>query len=240
MYTKYKMLTGSLILLMCFGTVGCGKKYSLNEEHNELLAEYAANAILQSNPGYEDKLVDLTTEGVTTEFAEISTTEISTTESAQNSEDAESVSENEASTEQTNFVTELSELFSNQKLNVLYKGYKVVSQYSDDNQASSSVEAQKGYQLLICRFKVTNTASTKNMVDLLDSSITYKLRIGDSNIDPMLTLLEDDITLYQGTFKKGESKELSLLFEVPNDTLEQVNYQLDVSGQNQTVTVAVH
>lgn len=239
MYTKYKVLTGSLALLICFGTTGCGKQYSLNEEHNELLAEYAANAILQSNPGYQDKLVDITTEAVTTQVAEVTTEEpdISDTQVS----DTELVtSETEATTEETNIVTDLSDLFSAQKLTVLYKGYKVVSQYSDNNQSSSSVEAQKGNKLLICRFKVKNNASTKNPVDLLDSSISYQLHIGDGSIEPMLTLLEDDMALYQGTFKKGESKELLLLFEVPKDILDNIDYSLDVSNHSHTVTVAVH
>ena len=239
MYTKYKILTGSLALLMCFGTTGCGKQYSLNEEHNELLAEYAANAILQSNPEYKDKLVALTTEEVTTQAVEITTEEPSVSDT-QISDTKLVTSEADATTEEKNSVTDLSDLFSDQKLTVLYKGYKVVSQYSDNNQSSSSVEAQKGNKLLICRFKVKNNASAKNHVDLLDSSISYQLHIGDGSIDPMLTLLEDDLALYQGTFKKGESKELLLLFEVPNDTLDNIDYLLEVSNHSHTVTVTVH
>ena len=240
MYTKYKVLTGSIVLLMCFGTVGCGKQYSLKEEHNDLLAEYAANVILQNNPGYEDKLVELTEEGVTTQEVETSTTEIASESTTQNIEIASFDTQEQATTEQPNYVTDLSNLYSAQKLTVLYKGYKVVSQYSDNNQSSSAVEAQKGNKLLICRFKVKNNATAKNYVDLLDSTFSYQLHIGDGSIEPMLTLLEDDLALYQGTFSKGESKELSLLFEVPNDVLDNIDYLLDVSNQGQTVTVAVH
>ena len=98
MYTKYKVLTGSIVLLMCFGTVGCGKQYSLKEEHNDLLAEYAANVILQNNPGYEDKLVELTEEGVTTQEVETSTTEIASESTTQNIEIASFDTQEQATT----------------------------------------------------------------------------------------------------------------------------------------------
>ena len=233
-----KVLAATLVMLMCFGISGCGSDISLNEEQNELVAEYAANAILQRNSEYKDRL-DLQEEATTQ--AEV----ISTTESTTQAEKQESVNSGEDSdametTEVTAKVADISELFSKQKLTVLYKGYKVVSQYSDKNQASSSVEAQSGKKLLVVQFQVKNTSSKKNKVDLLDSNVSYKLHTDTGETEPMLTLLEDDLALFQGSLKAGASKKLVLLFEISNEETKKVNYQLDITNQQNTATIEVH
>ena len=182
-----KVLAATLVMLMCFGISGCGSDISLNEEQNELVAEYAANAILQRNSEYKDRL-DLQAEVISTTE---STTQAEKQESVNSGEDSDAME----TTEVTAKVADISELFSKQKLTVLYKGYKVVSQYSDKNQASSSVEAQSGKKLLVVQFQVKNTSSKKNKVDLLDSNVSYKLHTDTGETEPMLTLLEDDLAL---------------------------------------------
>ena len=237
MHKKRQIVMGFLAVMMCFSMSGCGSGIVLNQEENDLIAQYAANAILQNDKNYEDRfVVDSTTQEASTTQPEQQTT---TTESATPSEsDTKSQKEAEQTT-QGELKPSLSKVSSFLNLSLQYKGCKVASHYEDGNQSSLPVEASSGNKLLILKFKIKNTSSTTNQVDMLSSKLSYDLQLGTEKLQPQLTVLEDDLTTYQGSLKKHASKNVVLIFEIPKKSANHPTGTLEISNGDEATTLEI-
>ena len=115
-----KTLQAALLIGLALFCAGCGKD-SLTEEQNDLIAQYAAHQVLQNNPNYDDRLVTTETPDASADAA--TTTQQSTT-TQETSQETSADTAAEATTQET--VVALSKVYKKEKIQVKYRGYKVV------------------------------------------------------------------------------------------------------------------
>lgn len=232
-----------LFLSLCLSGCGSSEDVTLDDEQNELIAQYAAGRILQNNPDYEQGYKDTEAKKQDNTEESTETTETATTtETASQSEEPTTTAVTESTTEattETPSVTDLSDLFEKQKLQVNYKGVRIKSSYSDSSKVTSAVEAGNGKKLLIVELSVKNLSKTKNTVDMIESSVSYTLHTSEGDVEPMLTLLDNDFAVYQQSFDAGASKKAVLLFEVSKNVADSVDCTLDVTKDNKTDTIII-
>lgn len=225
-----------LLVLLC----GCGDESSLTEEENDLIAHYAANQVLQHNPEYEERLA--TTEQASGDDAATTTQtpETATTQDVQTAEtDTSAAVQTEATTENVSYVTDVSGLYENLNLNVIYAGYTIARQYTDKNTSSLAVEASDGKRLLIVKLDIKNTSRETLQVDMLNQNYQYSLHTDTDVVEPMLTMLDDDFTVYTGKLKAGASRKTVILFEIPKEAEKPLNYTLEVSNGTSSNMIAI-
>lgn len=224
-----------LLVLLC----GCGDESSLTEEENDLIAHYAANQVLQHNPEYEERLA--TTEQASGDAATTTQTpETATTQDVQTAEtDTSAAVQTEATTENVSYVTDVSGLYENLNLNVIYAGYTIARQYTDKNTSSLAVEASDGKLLLIVKLDIKNTSRETLQVDMLNQNYQYSLHTDTDVVEPMLTMLDDDFTVYTGKLKAGASRKTVILFEIPKEAEKPLNYTLEVSNGTSSNMIAI-
>lgn len=238
-----------LVCFCCMILYGCGNDQTLSDETNDLIAEYAANRVLQNNPDYKDRLI--TEAPVTTEITEEQTTTNETT-TQETLEDADSQNgdsdtstdqsvEEEAQPETTEavYVTDVSGLYKESGLGVIYKGFKLAKKYSDGVTASADVEPVDGGQLCIITLDVKNTSGKDQTVDLLDLNYIYSLRTETGLYDPLFTICNDDFSVYQSDMKKDETKKAVLIFEVPKSESKDSERVLNITYRTKTESISV-
>lgn len=226
-----KTLQAALLIGLALFCAGCGKD-SLTEEQNDLIAQYAAHQVLQNNPNYDDRLVTTETPDASADAA--TTTQQSTT-TQETSQGTSADTAAEATTQET--VVDLSKVYKKEKIQVKYRGYKVVKRYQDSNQSSLDVEPEEGGSLLAVKFRVSNQTDKTVTTDLLDAGYQYTLHTDSKTVEPMLTILESDLSSLQVKLKPGQKKTAVLLFEIPKGAKKPLNYQLDITKGSDTTTI---
>jgi hypothetical protein len=137
-----KCVYALVLMLLCIGVVGCASDDSLSQEQNDLIAEYAANRVLQSNPDYESRLYEPEASGEASADAEEATTEEATTQEAADVADsgADGADSTTQAAEEVPVVTDMSSQYAPYSIDVVYDGYSVADSYSDNNDLSAEIE----------------------------------------------------------------------------------------------------
>ena len=220
---------------------GCGDKNPLTEEESSLIAEYAAHSVLQGDPEYDRRLImpesadasavastdaseeiPATTEASTTEsYAEATTESLdnssgdSGNSSGSDSSDGNNSNSNGKALPSTAVSKDLSSAFSKLNLSAAYNGYYFTKKYGDKNKSSADITPINGGQLLIVKIKLKNTGKDDISVNMLDYNYRYSITLDTGTTYSLLTVLDDDISVFQGSVKAGKSRNVVALFEVP-------------------------
>lgn len=241
-----RIRTMLLLVFMMVCLTGCEDTTSLTEEQNALIAEYAANEVLQNNPDYEERLdkpkdASADASGNPESTTQEQSTEELTTEAPLDSTlptPAEDTAIDDAS--QAEAAMNLSDLYSSYKLEVRYTGYKLTDSYEDSDDKSLAVEPTNGGKLLVVKLGIKNTADGKNDVDLLDAGYQYSLETPTGSYTSLLTLANSDFSVYQKSFKKNADKTAVLLFEVPKAAKKPLDgYTLHITNGTLAADVAI-
>ncbi|MBQ4232192.1 MAG: DUF4352 domain-containing protein [Lachnospiraceae bacterium] len=221
---------------------GCGDKNPLTEEESSLIAEYAAHTVLQGDPGYERRLImpvsadasadasseagedtEATTEAVaTTESLAEATTESNSSDGGSGDPGNSPSGDNTGSNSNggpgvptANVSKDLSTAFSKLNLKATYNGYYFTKKYGDKNASSADITPINGGQLLIVKVKLKNTGKDTKTVNMLDYNYRYSVTLDTGTTYSLLTVLDDDISVFQGSIKAGKSRNVVAIFEVP-------------------------
>lgn len=99
---------------------------------------------------------------------------------------------------------------------ISYSGYSLVDSYPEDGtDFFFSMDAATSKKLLVVKFNVTNNGSDGTL-DIFSQNVTFKLDINGKGLSSVYkTMLEDDLSEYLGDFSAGQTKELVLIYEVP-------------------------
>ena len=118
--------------------------------------------------------------------------------------------------------------------NISYTGCEIVDTYADSD--GFVLSSNKDMDLLVLEFNVTNSFSSDNSFSTSPSAV-FKISVNnDHYYSRMMTMLVDeDLSLYQGTFGAGESKRLVLVTQVKEGT-QISSLGLRVSLGDDTVT----
>lgn len=237
MKRKYlkKCLCTCLICAMAVGTTGCKQLdmsavTDLTEAQEQLLVDYAANAVLNYDKNYIDRMqtVKLKVEEPETEEAtqapEQSTSDDGTVSSGVAVEDP---------------VTTMNAILKMNGVDIQPTGFEVVDSYpSNGQELGMSMVAIKGCKLLVIKFHVTGNGTE---LDMLGTGAVYKGIINDSvKVNAQVTALLDAFNTYQGTIPQGEAEDLVLVFQVDeNDVSNIQSVKLNVSYDGQQGNVLI-
>ena len=109
-------------------------------------------------------------------------------------------------------------------VSIKLKDYQIVEQYpATDEEEFIHIEASAGYQLLVIRFKVQNTAEDVVNISLMDKQLDYHIVCNGANAaKPMLTILMNDLGTLETAVQPGEEQEAVLIFQISDDMKEQL------------------
>lgn len=190
---KKKGVASLILILTVFMLSGC-TSYNLSSHEEDLIAEYAADALLQNDSGYDEKLID--SEDIVIE------TEEPTEETTDGATQGGAVS--------------MSQALGLEGFSIDYTSYEISDTYT------SAVVAGEGLKLIVLKFNVTNVSSADAVIDLEPKTLTYSYK-GTFNdtytYNAQITLIENALNSYKGTFAVGETKELVLIYKAPVEQL---------------------
>lgn len=242
MKKKYfkKCLCLGLAVITAFCMAGCKNSnlVDLSEENKDLYAEYAANLILKHDKNYIDRMryvepvQETTTEPVSQEPV---------TENPKNPTNP-SNPQGPADT-QVSDTKSMNELFAINGLDIQPNGYEVTNAYpSNGSELGMSMQAIKGYKLLIYKFNVVNTAGQDVALNMMEQTASYRGIINDSvKVNVQVTALLNALNTYHGVIPAGSTQELVLISQInENDAKNISSVKLNITYNDRQGTVVIN
>lgn len=221
-----KKLLSLLILSTCvFFLAGCNNVKDLTDEETKLIAEYAADLLLKYDLNYVDR-IDEGDKAVQTMTTDETTTEQKDSPEATTEEpEDKNVNDSTIAKEQpVGSESDIAKIAGVKDVSIKLKDYQIVEQYpATDEEEFIHIEASAGYQLLVIRFKVQNTAEDVVNISLMDKQLDYHIVCNGANAaKPMLTILMNDLGTLETAVQPGEEQEAVLIFQISDDMKEQL------------------
>lgn len=224
------------VLVLSVTLTGCGVE--LSEEENRVIAEYAADLLLKYDRDYTSSLVEEevpATEQTTQAPSTDSTTEVTTEEPSTQPPQESSSTESPASEDTTGSSDaageiDIGKIVGMENISITYNQCMFLDRYPsiDQDGAFIYLEADPGYQLVVVKFDIANTAEQDIAVDLLNTDIDYKLVYNKTKAaSPMLTILMDDLGTYENVVPAGNEQAAVLVFQISKDLISQIQ-SLDI------------
>lgn len=247
---KRKVIGGAAALLAITIMTGCGNAIpELNDQQQELVVEYAAGMALKYDVNRESKLVELTLE----QEAPAPEEEAPVQEADTDTENAETAAPDtdqpdEALPDVTvidNTQSTSIEAFLNMDaVTFTYTGCETYDFYPDETLEEEFyfvMNATQGNKLLVLKFMAENVSGADAVLDMNQSETRYTLTVNGERKNALTTMLLNDLAHYQGTIAPGESVELVLVCEVPNDQAEMTPaLELTMKNVDNSATISLN
>lgn len=236
-----------LILIGALGLLtGCGNTIpEMTSEQQELVVEYTVGTVLKYDRNYENRLVKVSEleaeEELLSEEAAEQEMQEEGTEPVDLSQPAASEGEDAAETK-TNY-TSIEEFLQTEQLTFRYTGFEVVDQYPERNEEEELffvMNATPGQKLLVVRFDVENCSETDTVLDMNQYGVRFKLVVDGEEKNALTTMLLNDLSYYSGTIAQGETQELVLVCELPEEKAQAVSgLKLIMKNVENTATISL-
>lgn len=216
-YFKCRILAGLTLVAVATGMSGCGSNMKLSTEQQDMVAEYAVQAVLKYDANYSGKFVRETTTAhsdkeTTTSEGESTQIESSVVDDSNNKETS-LPKDTDSETKKENTIS-LSEACGMHPANLEYNDYDILDTYPSGSDAMFVLKPKSGKKLLIANFTLSNTSAEAIDIKMMNFKTSIKAVINDSEKDSALvTLLADGLNTYTGTLAPGQSQKLVLAFE---------------------------
>ncbi len=231
-----------LLFLVCgVSLTGC-KSVKVEEKKEDILVEYAANALLKHDKRFNNKalLTETTTKKETTRYVvETPKQEETTTKANQSNKGSHTGTDGKTDKKVT-----FAQVMGLTNFHVTYKGFTVTDTYPKGNADDlfTSVTAAQNKKLVVLQFSVRNTGKRKKRLNMLEKRLNYQLEIGDNEIQyaRIPALLLNALNTYNDTINAGKSKELVLIFEVSEKSAKNMkDISLTITGGDIEGTIAL-
>lgn len=246
---KKKGLVLCAISLCAALLCGCNQVMDLTDEETQLIAEYAADVLLQYDINYNDRIEagneqaeEMATEEMqenTEDATQEQTTEELTTEQSMTEGNMEQTEDETRGGVEDARIDEGSTVGSESNIGVIagfsgvditYQDYTITDKYpaTDEQGEFIFLEASEGYQLLVVRFSIENTTQEVVSVSLMDKELDYRVVCnGTKAAKPMLTILMDDLGTLETNVEPGIAQEAVLVFQI-SDSIQQELQTMDL------------
>lgn len=207
------------VILSCLILSGCANSIKLSSEHSDIIAEYAAGALLKYSYDYKSRYKDLGNDVVYEPETESPTTEPATQPATTPGNNEETTSGND-NTNNWNISKDL----GLGELTIEYKKYVITSEYPNDSSAMFSFTAQEGYTFIVFNFDITNKGTQDVLCNNSDDEKVVTLNLnGNTYYNNYANLMLNDITYLKNvTIKAGETQDGILVFMVPEDKVTEI------------------
>jgi hypothetical protein len=213
------------------GLTGCASAISLTENEENMIAEYMAKGLLDSQEEYTQALLEPTptpepTPEPTQPPKELATPTPVTSEPTPGGEPSTSTNQ------QAN--ADFAQVMGMTNIKVEYTKYETVANLSE---SSYALEAAKGKELLVVYFDVTNTSKKALQFSLGDLDISYLLDLNmELKLKPLITSKNNDLRYIDLSIKKNETIETLLVFEV-DKSVKIKDANLIISREDKTAII---
>lgn len=149
-------------------------------------------------------------------------------ESGEKTDKDKSPAKEEAADEEAGPIT-LTKALAVPKVEFSYHDYSTASNYKQGE--SFSLDASAGNVYVMLNINMTNTGSQAAECDVLSKQPTFTLSLnGEAGVLNEMTMLTNDLSTYKGVLDPGQTEATILLFEVPQETAENIS-TLQLSAQ---------
>lgn len=239
---KIKQVTVLWLILAVFCTMiaGCGliQPTGLNENDEELVAEYAAGVLMRysadkkgglGNPKPTSKPVEAPANEVVTPVDEAAETQDESPDIPADDNEPEEVEKTtdvlaDAATAKADGAA-ICDAIGIRGFEMTYKGYETADIYpkSDGNDLTFSMQAAPGKKLIVLHFDVMNPGSGEAECNVLDCNVKFRILVNDTNrINEQMTILLNDLKSYKDTIGAGQTKDTVLVFEADASVAESI------------------
>lgn len=230
-----------LVVFICVSMItltGCMKEYTLSEKNTDIMAEYMAGRLLETDKKYSPSLLS---------YHEITDLNKNTPETEQKPEPVEPTVAPDDQDYNNDDITPsdgehytLSEIIGDSRFDIQYVDSIFADTYpEDESNLVFSVDPREGYQLLVVNFSVENRTDKDETIDLSQAKIQYQLDINVGTIyKPQLALLENNLQYINLKVKAKVKIPAVLIFEVPGD-IDMSDINLIVSRDKKTEIIEI-
>ena len=231
---RRRLIAGLCTIVIASVTLaGCGSSLpKLTEEENEMVSEYAASLLLKYDSENHSRLVNTSdffmTYNQAVEAREESIRqyeeELAAKQDTSTSIESEIViPENNTDVSVPEIVgdplvaetKDLATFLNSDGFTVSYTGYKLTKRYPENSKAGAT--ADKGKTLLIVTYDIT--AENDGTFDVLNQHASFSASVnGGAFFDNNISILPDEMSQFQERMNQGETKNIYLIFEIPENT----------------------
>lgn len=257
------MKKGKAKILICIGLVGiltgCGNTIpEMTPEQQELVVEYAVGTVLKYDRNYENRLLpvaeidaidkqDSDMEQKFTEHLPIQEQDAGQDESAGQSAPSGEMEGQEADPPievGSREVVSIEDFLQTESLAFHYQGFETVDRYpepSKEEELFFAMSATPGQKLLIVRFQVENKGTTDEILDMNQLGTRFRIAVDGEEKNALTTMLLNDLSYYSGMIAAGESQELVLVCEVPEEKASTISkLELIMKNVENTATISLN
>lgn len=236
------------VLLLLISTMLCGCQtalYEMTEEEENIIVRYAAYVLAKHNIYQKDGMVAVNPELLEPEEKD-SEIPIDTSEETETENDSEDVQQENSSqdiaeapqNQPENSVSLAEAVGYDGQLQITYTGFLVTDNYQEGK--VYSLDAHSGYHFVVAQFTMENISGASLDVNVMSQNVTFRLSYDGSKwVKEDVTLLLTDLSTYTGTLGIGESVDLVLLFEVPQEkasSIEALSFSVDKDGESYLIS----
>ncbi len=219
----------AVLAVFLFG--GCQKMPDLGNAQESQVAEYAAGILLKYDSSYQKRLKDVDSAlaweesraAMESRIAAMQSQESQAAESAQAGTEGGSEASSEAAqsvyTSTPEILLQLPEGVGLRLLDAT-----VESHYADPSAGAFALEPTAGNGFLAVKIALFNNGSGAADVDILGSGAVFKLILGGGQSrTALVTMLSTDLSTFSGQLAAGESREMVVLAEFPQEALHSIS-----------------
>ena len=234
---KMKQMAAYVLILAMFGTMlaGCGliQPTGLNDDDEELVAEYAAGVIMRYSADKKGGLGNPKPTPIPTEIPEEppeepAVNEVPVKEDTGDIPEGDGEEENPAEEAKNKGNvsadaipdkadgTAICEAIGIKGFDLKYKGFETADIYpeSNGNDLTFSMQAAPGKKLIVLHFDAINKGSADAECNVLDCNVKFRILVNENDrINEQMTILLNDLKSYKETIRAGQSEDTVLVFE---------------------------
>ncbi|MBQ8189866.1 MAG: hypothetical protein IJZ44_08825 [Lachnospiraceae bacterium] len=249
---KKRWLCIALIVGVMLSLTGCGNAIpEMTAEQQTMVTEYAAAMLLKYDANYEPKLLDderLAEEEAVQKRIEEENARLEALQAAQNAPKEESAkdedsAESNASSQEAVANVDPAVFMEMDGISISCNGVEFVDAYPESGgEVFLSVTPSAGCKLAVVRLDMVNNGSADAAVDMFAKDAKFKVSFnGGEYHNTMMSLLEDDFTMYAGTIAPGQKVSTVLLVDLKEEECNPVTgLNLYIKYNDQTTKTAIY
>lgn len=224
--------------LLAFGLAGCGENQipELTDEQTQMIGEFTAITLMRYDANHRSRLVDYTLLLTTPEPEPVPTQEPAGMDPV---DDTPVIGVNgQAGASGNGNIEATLELPAG--VSVTYLDHALYNSYPEGD-TYFAMTATEGKKLLVLSFSISNASEQDQIIDLLHTATEFRITVnGDFTRRALLTGLESDLSIFDGTIPAGESTKAVLVIEVDGSVAENLtSISVNVKNDSKTCTIKV-
>ena len=243
-------MRAGIAVIIAVMLTGCGDIPNLNEQQEDMIAEYAGGVLLRYSHKYDLRLVsqDVDEDGIEDAKSAVSGEAVATETPVVTQEPEPEPEEPTAKPSDTDEPepepepteepeVSLDELYGIKGLTFSYNTAEYTNRYPE-NSDTVEITPDEGQILYVVSFNIKNTSNRKIKVDLTTRPFHYELDVGGEKVLPAISLLPNGGLNYLMTkIMPGETEEAVLIFNLDRSKDGTKGNTLTITEGDNTATV---